>query len=201
MLSGSGFGDFGRRRRPLDSVFLAPVLQDRGNGNDAWIGRVGASFTNLASTTAMRDQSAGLIDRVVGDLRGVLERGRGIAARRVLRQLLMHRDQRVEQRLVAALGAAASLDTLDGGAEHVGQLLQRDRGLARVSIAAFMKPVPQIGPELPPTCLETIIDILRSIAPMSVLGISSHSFSIGRKPVANEVPKSPSPARPSRSAK
>ena len=73
--------------------------------------------------------------------------------------------------------------------------------LPRVSIAAFMNPVPQIGPELPPTCLETIIEILSSIAPMSVLGISSHSFSIWRKPVASEVPKSPSPARPSRSEK
>ncbi len=73
--------------------------------------------------------------------------------------------------------------------------------LPRVSIAAFMKPVPQIGPELPPTCFETSIEILSSIAPMLLLSISSHSFWITRKPVASEVPKSPSPARPSRSEK
>src|SRR5690606_11308407 len=49
-----------------------------------------------------------------------------------------------------------------------------------------------------PTCLLTSIEIFSSIAPMSLLSIWSHSFSITRKPVASEVPKSPSPARPSR---
>ena len=73
--------------------------------------------------------------------------------------------------------------------------------LPRVSIAAFMNPVPQIGPELPPTFLLTIIEIFSSIAPMLLLSIPSHSFSIARKPVASEMPKSPSPARPSRSQK
>ncbi len=48
--------------------------------------------------------------------------------------------------------------------------------LPLVSIAAFMNPVPQIGPELPPTCFETSIAILSSIAPMSVFGISAQSF-------------------------
>ena len=44
--------------------------------------------------------------------------------------------------------------------------------LPRVSIAAFMKPVPQIGPELPPTCLETIIEIVLGLldTPVVVVG-------------------------------
>ena len=73
-----------------------------------------------------------------GDLRRMLQH---VSARRVAGSAacslidVAHRDQRVEQGLVAELGAAACLDALDRRAEHFGQVLQRDRGLVLAELA------------------------------------------------------------------
>src|SRR5690554_2413180 len=129
--SGSGFGDFGHARGACDAEVLAPVVQNGGDGDDARIGRVRAALANLAGAAAMSNQVARVVDRPLGCVGGIAQRSAELAAaRRMLLQLLVHRDQRVEQGLVAQLGAAAGLDALDRRTEHVGQVLQRDRGLA-----------------------------------------------------------------------
>ena len=62
------------------------------------------------------------------------------------------------------------------------------------SAPARMKPVPQIGPEQPPTFFEMIMLILSRKVPIELRSSSFHSCSMARKPVASETPKSASPA-------
>src|SRR5690606_18532881 len=138
MKSGSGFGDSGNVRGARDAGGLAPVVQDRGDGDDARIGRVRAALADLAGAAAVGDEGARVVDRLLGGIGGIAQRGADLAAARgMLLERLVHRNQRVEQRLVPELGAAAGLDALDGRAEHVGQVLQRDRSLAAGQHRAF----------------------------------------------------------------
>ena len=103
---------------------------------------------------------------------------------------------RVEQRLVAELRAAAFLDALDGRREHLVEVLERDaRAVLAERAPARMKPVPQIGPEQPPTCFVMIMLILSRNAPIELRSRSFQSCSMTRKPVASETPKSASPAK------
>jgi hypothetical protein len=114
--------ELGRDGRRVNTVLLAPVLQDRGNRHDAGIGGVGAALADLAGAAAMGHQLAGLVDRLVGDAWPRRRARREVAAVGMLLQRLVDRDQRVEQGLVAALGAAAGHDAFDRRSEHVGQV-------------------------------------------------------------------------------
>ena len=51
----------------------------------------------------------------------------GVRLARVLVHDVADRDQRVEQRLVAELRAAALLDSLDGRRQHLVEILERER--------------------------------------------------------------------------
>src|SRR6185312_8904591 len=66
---------------------------------------------------------------------------------------------------------------------------------------ARMKPVPQIGPEQPPTFFVMIMLIFSRNAPIELRSRSFQSCSTTRKPVASDTPKSASPAKESSSQK
>src|SRR5690606_22420090 len=122
--------EFGRLGRPFHTEIVAPVLQDGGDGDNARIGRIRAARADLAGAAAMGHEGAGGVDRLV---RGVGGRGQSrlaVARCSMLLQRLMHRDQRVDQGLVAQLGAAAGHYAFDRIAEHVGKVGEADGGLA-----------------------------------------------------------------------
>src|SRR5690606_10792642 len=116
--------EFGRLGRPFHTEIVAPVLQDGGNGDNARIGRIRAARAHLAGAAAMGDERACAIDRLVRGLGGGAQHRPGIARCGMLLEHLMHRDQRVDQRLVAELGAAAGHDAFDRTAQHVGEVGQ-----------------------------------------------------------------------------
>ena len=64
-----------------------------------------------------------------------------------------------------------------------------------------MKPVPQIGPEQPPTLRIMIMLIFCRKPPIELRSSSFHSWLTTRKPEASETPKSASPAYESSSQK
>src|SRR5262245_7235666 len=99
-----GFSVSLARRARLDAELLADVVHHRRDGDDAGIGRVRTALARELLAAALRDPGLRALDRVVRDLRGLLEQ---LALVHVLAHVLVHevadRDQRVEQRLVAEL--------------------------------------------------------------------------------------------------
>src|SRR5688572_7664343 len=117
------------RRAIGDAELRAKVVHHRRDGDDAWIGRVFAAVARELLAAAFRDPRLGALDRVVRDGRCELQHLARVRVRLggVLVHQVTNRDQRVEQRLVAELRAAALLNALDGGRQHPVEVVERDR--------------------------------------------------------------------------
>ena len=126
---------------------LVDVFHEYGHRHRAGVDRTPAPLPRVGRPPAFRDH----LGRRLGGLPGGGRRGRQhairVRARLQFRSMrVRHRDQRVQQRLVADVGLAAHLDPVGRGAQHRDDVSPVSGPAVPAVMPAFMKAVPQMRP-------------------------------------------------------